>query len=243
MIITKDTKLANVIFQNYHLIPIVSRFGIKFGFGDKNVQQVCNQYDINPDFFIEIVNAFNDKDYKPYEKLKKMPLSFTVGYLLKSHFWYNKTKLPIIENLIEQLEWEREGDNKNKEVLKKFFSQYRKEVNEHTVNEETEIYPYVLELEKNYNKEGQVENVFYERIQNKSIKDYADTHDELNSALLDLKNILVKYLYPAKNNNITEQILIEIFKLEKDMTDHTELEDNVVIPVAVKMEEDLKNRN
>ncbi|MCF6183014.1 MAG: hemerythrin domain-containing protein [Bacteroidales bacterium] len=243
MLITKNIKPADVILQNYHLIPIISRFGIKFGFGDKNVEQICKQYGIHTDFFLEIVNAFNDKDYNPYEKLRNMSLSLTVSYLLKSHYYYNKVKLPFIENLIDSLEWEEEDNVKNKNVLKKFFSQYRKEVTEHTANEETEIYPYVLELEQNYNNTGKTASSLLEKLKTKSIKDYAETHDELNSSLLDLKNIIIKYLQPAKNQDVTEQILIEIFKLEKDLTDHTELENNVVIPVAERMETELKNRN
>jgi len=243
MIITKDIKLANVILENYHLISIISRFGIKFGFGDKTVEQVCRQYNINTDFFLEIVNAFNDREYNPYSTLKKMSLSLTVTYLLKSHYYYNKIKLPIIENLVKQLKWDSKDDKKNKDVLKKFFSQYRNEVREHTLNEEKEIYPYVLELEKNFNNREKIDSEFLEKLHQKSIKDYADTHDELNSSLLDLKNIIIKYLNPVKNKEITEQILIEIFKLEKDMTDHTELEEKVIIPIAVKMEKELKKRN
>lgn len=242
MLITKDIKLAEVVLQNYHLVPIISRFGIKFGFGDKSLEQICSQYQIDTNFFLEIVNAFNDKDYLPYDKLKTMSISLTVSYLLKSHHYYNKVKLPGIEKLIDQLQWEGEDAGKNKNVLKKFFSQYLKEVNEHTANEEKEIYPYVLELETNFTGKS-IDTKFIEKLKKKSIKDYADTHDELNSALLDLKNIIIKYLQPAKNKEVTEQVLTEIFKLEADMKDHTKLEDNVIVPVAVMMETELKKRN
>jgi len=242
MLITKNTKLAEVILRNYHLIPIVSRFGIEFGFGDKTIEQVCLLYDINSNFFLEIVNAFNDKEYLPFEKLKKMPLSLTVNYLLKSHHYYNKIILPNIEKLIEQLKWEGTDAEKNISVLKKFFSQYLKEVNEHTANEEKDIYPYVLELENNFNQK-KPDFSFIKKLEKKSIRDYADTHDELNSALLDLKNIMIKYLQPAKNKEVTEQVLTEIFKLEADMKDHTKLEDNVVVPLAEMMENELKKRN
>lgn len=242
MLITENIKLAEIILQNYHLIPIISRFGIEFGFGDKTVEQVCIQYNINCKFFLEIVNAFNDKEYMPFEKLKKMPLSLTVNYLLKSHHYYNKIILPNIEKLMEQLKWEGKDAEKNISVLRKFFSQYLKEVNEHTANEEKDIYPYVLELENHFNCEI-LDVSFIRKLEKKSIKDYADTHDELNSALLDLKNIIIKYLQPAKNREITEQILTEIFKLEADMKDHTKLEDNVVVPLAEMMENELKERN
>ncbi|NPA67504.1 MAG: hypothetical protein GXO50_02735 [Chlorobi bacterium] len=241
MLISENTKLAEVILQNYHLIPVVSRFGIELGFGDKTAGQICEKYGIDKVFFLEIINAFNDKSYLPYKKLREMPLSVTVDYLLKSHRYYNKVKLPLIEKLIEQLKWTGNADKKNKDVLKTFFARYRKEVNDHTANEEQNVYPYILELEKNYYAETPDAD-FTKRLNDKSISYYADIHDELNTSLSDLKNIIIKYLHPADNKEITEQILTEIFRLEKDMTDHTKLEENVIIPVAKKMEDKLKRK-
>jgi len=241
MIITENIKLAELIHQNYHLIPIVTRFGIKFGFGDKSVKQVCEQYNIQTDFFLEIVNAFNDEDYSPVKNLKRFPLKLTVNYLLKSHYYFNQIKLPLIENLIQQLKWEDIENKKNQSILNKFFNQYRAEVNEHTANEEKEVYPFILEIEKNYNAK-KLNPEFANVLQKKSINDYADTHSDLNSALLDLKNIIIKYLPAAENSEITEQILVEIFDLEKDMADHTGIENTVVIPLATEMENELRKQ-
>lgn len=241
MNILLKTKLADVIHQNYHLIPIITRFGIKFGFGDKNIEQICKEYEINTDFFLEIVNAFNDKDYSPSKKLKAIPLKITVNYLLNSHKYFNEIKLPLVEKLIQELNWKDAENQKNKSILNKFFIQYRNEVNEHTANEEKEIYPFILNIEKYYNSKEIDEN-FAKLIKHKSIKDYAETHDELNSSLLDLKNIIIKYLPPADNSEIIQQILVEIFDLEKDMEDHTRIEDTVLIPVASKMEKELRKR-
>lgn len=241
MLITKYTKLAEVIHRNYHLIPIISRFGIKFGFGDKSVEQICLQCNIQTDFFLEIVNAFNDEDYSPVKKLQKLPLSLTVNYLLQSHKYFNEVKLPYIENLINKLEWESVANKKNKSILDKFFFQYRKEVTEHTLQEENEVYPFIIDLEESY-KSGNITKEFEKTLNIKSIKNYAETHNELNTTLLDLKNIIIKYLPPADNNEITEQILNEIFDLEKDMKDHTDIENTVVIPVAVKIENKLRKQ-
>ena len=241
MLITKNTKLAEIIHHNYHLIPIITRFGIRFGFGNKNVEQICKVYNIHTEFFIEIVNAFSDKDYSPAKKLQTLPLDVTVNYLLKSHQYFNKIKLPLIEKLIRKLSWKDADNKKNKSILDKFFNQYREEVIEHTVHEEKEIYPFILEIEKNY-KAKKIDQEFAIVLKNKSVKDYADTHDDLNSSLLDLKNIIIKYLPPADNSEVTQQILNEIFDLEKDMEDHTKIEDAVVVPVVLKMENELRKQ-
>ena len=241
MIILPKTKLADVMHQNYHLIPIITRFGIKFGFGDKNIEQVCTQYKINTCFFLEIINSFNDEDYSPTGKLRELPLEITVKYLLNSHNYFNNIKLPLIEKLIHKLNWEKPENQKNKAILNKFFNEYRDEVIEHTTHEENDVYPFILNIEKNF-KLGFANEDFKTILKIKSVKDYADSHDELNSTLLDLKNIIIKYLPPAENSQIIEQILVEIFDLEKDMADHSLIENTVLIPAATKMESKLRKQ-
>ena len=58
MIITKETKMADVIHMNYFTLSMLNRFGIDLGFGDKTVEEVCNQKNIDSDFFLEIINAY-----------------------------------------------------------------------------------------------------------------------------------------------------------------------------------------
>ena len=125
------------------------------------------------------------------------------------------------------------------ETLNRFFDQYRKEVIEHTSHEENEVYPFVLQIEKCFIEKKATEDCI-QKLSRKSVKDYQETHDELNSALLDLKNIIIKYLPPADNSEITGRILTEIFRLEKDMADHTRIEDMVLLPIAFNMEKELR---
>ena len=51
---TKETKMHELIHFNYLVLPILDRFGIKLGFGNKNIKQVCDQYTVDSDFFLAI---------------------------------------------------------------------------------------------------------------------------------------------------------------------------------------------
>ncbi|MDY0348776.1 MAG: hypothetical protein RBR13_08095 [Tenuifilaceae bacterium] len=48
---TREMKLAEAVQVNLNTLNVVIRFGIKLGFGDKSVQRVCEEYNVNPDFF------------------------------------------------------------------------------------------------------------------------------------------------------------------------------------------------
>ncbi len=235
MKLNQEKKLSNLLLENFRLIPIITRFGIKLGFGDKTIDQVCEENNINSSFFIEIINVFNHKEYSPDKEIMEALIPETVEYLLKSHKYYNEKKIPLIENLINKLTWETENNKVNRNILTNFFNEYKKEVRDHTLNEETVVYPYVLDVYRYYKNISKEEKTNTE-ITEYSINDYSDKHEELNSALLDLKNIIIKYLPPAKNADISEQILDEVFKLEKDMEDHTRIEDTILVPVIRKFE-------
>ena len=79
------------------------------------------------------------------------------------------------------------------------------------------------------------------KIKNYSINDFAIEHDNVEEKLYDLKNIIIKYLPPCKNKTLCARILIELFRLEKDLNAHALLEDKVLIPKVAKMEEILLN--
>jgi regulator of cell morphogenesis and NO signaling len=62
-IITPDNKLADVVLRNYHLIPVINRFGIELGFGDKKISEICRDYQIDADFFAALLNTISYESY------------------------------------------------------------------------------------------------------------------------------------------------------------------------------------
>ena len=237
MLITKYSKLSDVILSNYNAVPVIMRFGINFGFGDKSILEISKEYGIDPDFIAEILNVFLDADYSPDKHLSKFSVKTIVSYLKKSHKDYITSKIPHIEDLIKALRWQDKALNKNSNLLLKFFTQYRDEVFEHMDYEEENVYPYSEKLEETLlNKK----NISIQKFEKYTIKVYAEIHDDIEEKLLDLKNILIKYLPPVENQDVLHHILFDLFRLEKDLNNHSRIEEKVLIPKVKLIEEELK---
>ena len=56
-LINAEMKLSEVIINVPNLIPVINRFGIKLGLGDKNIRCFCEEKKLDPDFFISILNS------------------------------------------------------------------------------------------------------------------------------------------------------------------------------------------
>jgi len=238
MNITKDMKMADVIHFNYSLLPVITRFNINLGFGDKSVEEVCKDHNVNLDFFIEITNSFIDEEYIPQKDLDSFPVKLIVDYLQKTHDYYLTEKIPELETMINDMVVISGADAEKSALVNNFFKEYCNELSNHIEREELKVQPYVLEIENAY-ENGKLEESLREKILEYSIDDFANEHDNVEEKLYDLKNLIIKYMPPCSDKALCNRILMELFRLEKDLNAHAELEDKVLIPKVSLMEESL----
>lgn len=238
MNITADMKMADVIHLSYPLLPVIGRFGIRLGFGDKTVAEVCHEHQVNSDFFLEITNSFADEEYIPQVELNTFPISLIVNYLKKTHQYYLEEKVPELATMIAQMAGTYKQSPDKVALIQSFFGEYCRELNNHIEREETRIQPYVLEVESAFTS-GKADNELIIKIKEYSILDFADEHDNVEEKLNDLKNIIIKYLPPCSDMSLCNRILTELFRLEKDLNAHANLEDKVLIPKVAAMEKAL----
>lgn len=230
MTIKKNTQLANAIHQNYLLLPVINRFGIQLGFGNKTVEQICVEKNVNVSFFLEIVNSFIDKDYFPQSELQSFPLKLIVEYIKRSHDYYVDRKIPQIGKMIDNLfERSAKENKKSFQLIRNFFNEYKDELFTHIEKEEKDVHPYILQIDE-ATQNNAINNGVRDLVRKESIDNYADDHDNVEDKLYDLKNLIIKYLPPADDYTLSNSLLIELFRLEQDLNDHSRIEEKVLVP-------------
>jgi regulator of cell morphogenesis and NO signaling len=238
----ENTKMADLIHANYLLLPILNRFDIQLGFGDRTIEEVCTKQGVNVVFFMEIINSFNDHNYFPQAQLQSFPLNLIINYIKKSHLYYLDHKIPQIEDIISRLSLLADSTTKNAfHLMEKFFNEYKNELIEHIQHEEKNIYPYVLAIDVAYQSED-VDEPIKKRIRDCSINKYAKEHFNIEDKLYDLKNLIIKYLPPSKDYSLSNTLLVELFRLERDLNDHSRIENKVLIPKVQLIEGELLSR-
>jgi len=235
-IYNEDSRMSDLIHGNYLLLPVMNRFGVRLGFGDKTVGELCNESAIDLDFFLAIINTFNNHDYFPEEELRSFSAFLIVEYLKKSHHDFLKSRLPKIERLLTTL-IENSGSEDLK-IIQSFYKKYKTDLVSHIKDEEDNTFPYVLQLQK-FQDSGTKK--LPEGLLNYNIHSFEKEHSNVDEKLFDLKNIIIKYLPPQYNDIDCNEFLFEIFEFERDLTDHARIEDNILVPKVMAMEKLLKH--
>ena len=233
--------MADVIHLNYFTLSVINRFGIELGFGDKTVEDVCKQKEVDLDFFLEILNAFVNKDYFPKKHLQTFSVQLITDYLQKTHYYYHQVKVPEIETLMKEMVNSCFTQKENLVLLEKFFNDYKQELINHTRREEEVVFPYAIAIENAFNK-----NIKDKKISNLmetySMDIFKNEHDNIEEKLFDLKNIIIKYLPQPKNVKLCNKLIYELFNLEQDLNDHSRIEDKVLVPKIREMERIITKR-
>lgn len=226
---TKNHKVYKLIHDNYDLLPVINRFGIRLGLKEKTVEKICQERNINPDFFLAIVNTFSNEQYFPKDELLSFSPLEIIEYLKRTHRYYTHYVLPKLEVQLEQLIGSSKSDNHELQMLKQFYKQYTKEFIEHIDHEEKALFPYIEKMITSNKTDN-----------NSSVLSFEDEHTNVDEKLNDLKNLVIKYLNPDYDDNLCNEFLITLFRFERDVHDHARIEDVILLHQAVAIENELR---
>ncbi len=241
MLIEKEMLMAEVVYHDHNLIPIIGRFGIRMGYDDESIEELCNKHRVNIDFFLTILNVFHDSEYFPQKQMQMFPVGMLVSYLKKAHKDYLEDEIPEIKNLIGSMISECHIDKSTYLLFLNFFDEYKLELENHIYREETKVYPYVVALEKAL-QTGKADEATMQQMNTYPIAEYEREHENVEEKLNDLKNLMIKYLPTVDDDRLCFRILRELFALEKELNEHARIEDLILVPKVMAMEIAIKNR-
>lgn len=233
-----EDKLSKLIHSNHFLLPVLNRFGIRLGFKDKTVSDICKELEINENFLLTIVNTYTNQNYFPESELLTFSPLLLVDYLRKTHKYYFDYLFPEVENRLNKLLASCKGDDcSDLELIKTFYNKYKEELSNHIQEEESTVFPYIIQVTKSYESNSELPSELLDY----NIQSFEQEHTQVDQKIYDLKNIVLKYLKPTYNDNYCNEFLFAIFHFEKDLLDHARIEDKILVRKVVEIEKALKN--
>ena len=231
-LLTENMKMADLLESDYRLLSIISRLDIPFGFGESTVGEMCRRHGLSAELFLLICRIYSsDGTCVPAaDMLAVSDLAGIMNYLHSSHIYYSESVIPRLGSKIGEMM--DACDAIHRKILNSFYSDYRREVANPFDYEEQTVFPSRRAL-----MEGRsIEQHGY------SIEKFEANHSDIDAKLNDLKSIIIKYLPDSCPAGVRYDVLLEIFRFEEDLSRHTDIENNVLIPLVGKLEKSLQQQ-
>ena len=224
----RTDKMSDLICENYSMLLVMSRFGIPVGFGDLTIEEVCTKNNVDVRTFLAVVNLLisGEKDAGDYDP-GVLSIPSLMDYLKSSHSYFLDFKFPSIRNSL--LDVLGPADKQITDAIIGFFDDYVDQVRKHMEYEEITVFPYINSL-----LAGKKDPSY-------QIKAFCIQHDQVETRLSELKNIIIKY-YPSGNTNEWNGVLFDLFSCSSDLASHNYIEDNLLVPVISQLEHNLRRK-
>ncbi|MBP2691630.1 MAG: hemerythrin domain-containing protein [Muribaculaceae bacterium] len=214
-----DDVIIDIINDDYTILPLLSRFSIPLGLGNETLNDVCRRNDIDVKALLLVLNYIRTGIIDSSYISVVSPLE-VVRFLKNSHDYFINYKFGHIrKNLIAALDLETNPTNN---LILKFFDSFVKKVEDHFRYEENTVFPYVESLVDGKKSAYTIE--IFER-----------HHEEVVDALAELKNIILRY-YRTTAPNLMYDVLVDIYNCEEDLASHSDIENNLLIPMVYDLE-------
>jgi len=231
--INAGMKISELVLNNPYSMLMLEHFGIELPLQESLIEDVCKEKNISTELFLAFANLYNGIPYSFTESFSYHEINTIISYLKNSHQYYAKEIYPNIIGIIKQLN--TANNHQEEELVEKFFKEYFCEVNEHLDYENEIVFPYIDQLYQSI-----LGKKLLHGINQYSVAEYKDHHNDIEEKLDDLMNLLIKYL-PQKNDQlIRRELLMSLFQLDHDLKIHSQIEDFILIPLVAQMEKLLK---
>lgn len=219
--------------MHYHMKHILERYDVRhectlsdlknMGLNEKFVGTLVRLFEEDPGFHEDELNAYS--------------LDTILDYVRRTHRYYLTKKLPEIGQSIELLLMDYSDSHPLLYVLRSFYLSYKADLAHHIGDEEKNLLPYISMLHRANSRANASAILFHTHAF--SLRNFINLHADTENELSQIYETIRQYQPPATNQTPYRVLLTQLQVLEKDLAVHAVIEDRVLIPRALRLEEEL----
>lgn len=188
------------------VLQLMNRFGISMGVGEKSIEEVCTEHQVDCHTVMAIINYALCKEL-PLQLKELIHIPTLHRYLENAHTYFLKFQLPRIrQELLEAINLAHSTSQVPLMIIQ-FFDEYAREIKSHIDHEKEHSY-----------------------------EQHARDDEHIANKAHELKTLIIKYYPSSTNEDNTEQmrllyaVLHDLRHFENELALHCAIEDDIMLP-------------
>ena len=234
-----ELTLGDIVTKNFKAAGIFEKYNLDYCCGGgKTIEQACLENGTDPKVIYSEIEKIDSVKVEIPERIDDWELDLIVDYIINHHHKFVRYMIPLISMHTEKVA-SAHGQNhpETKEVAKIFNAVY-KELKQHMMKEEEILFPYIKYITKVNKGEAKFEKPYFGRIGN-PINMMELEHQSAGESMYKIRKLTNNYNPPSDACDAFKICLKELKEFEEDHHKHVHLENNVLFPKAVLLEEQL----
>lgn len=231
--------LLQIINDNTKAAAVFEKYKFDLGAnGDKTVAQVCVETGAAQADVLADLEGIGEFKVEIPVKIDDWELDAIVDYIINNHHKFVRTMIPVITTHTEKIALKHGDEHPEMVEAARIFSAVYKELKQHMMKEEEILFPYIKYLVKVKNGQAKYEKPYFGRIGN-PINMMELEHQSVGEEMYKIRKLLNNYEEVPKEFETYNLAVKELKEFEEDHLKHVHLENHLLFPKAVVLEEQL----
>jgi len=230
--------LSEIVTKNYKAAFIFEKYNLDFCCrGNKLISDACKEKDLNPETILtELKNLNGNGEY--LSNYNDWELDFLIDYIINNHHNYVRRMIPILSTHTQKVA-SVHGENHPETIdIVKHFSVVYKDLKQHMMKEEEILFPFIKQLLHAKKNESKTEAPYFGSVKN-PIRMMEIEHQSAGDELFEIRNLTNNYTPPQDACNTYKVAYQELKEFEEDLHKHVHLENNILFPKAILLENEM----
>jgi regulator of cell morphogenesis and NO signaling len=235
----KDTRISELVDQNYVHAYVLFYFGIRFyEYSEQTLAEVCIERKLKVD---QVVRELESPTHLREADLPLVsyPIDLILQYLRHSHFLFIKHKLPYIARLVESFKANHDDYHSIERDLKIVFPLFVADFIEHIYEEEDTLFTFIQSLER-ATKGRYVPTKLYALMEKHAMQRFAMEHEAHDDEMQGIRRITKDYHITPQCPLHVKVLYNELKDFEKSLITHARIENEILFPKAMALENKVK---
>jgi regulator of cell morphogenesis and NO signaling len=231
--------VRDLAVENPAATRVFEKFGIDYCCGgSKSLREACAEANVAPDRLLEsLQTASQSKSTKGNKDWKSEPLSDLIDHIVTTHHAYTRAELDRLEPLLAKV-CSVHGQRHPKLLeIRQLFGGLSQELTMHMMKEEQVLFPYINRMEEAVLERRPIMPSMFGTVQN-PVQMMMHEHDSAGQALHEMRELSAGYTPPQDACVSFQTLYRALDEFEQDLHQHIHLENNILFPRAVKMEQE-----
>ena len=234
-----NEKIGNIVAQNFKTAAVFTKYGLDFCCGGQvSIEKAAEKKGVDKNALLTEVQAVLNEGASEQIDFNSWPSDLLASYIVKTHHRYVREKTPILLTYLNKICKVHGERHPELYEINKLFEECALELGHHLEKEEKVLFPFIEKMEESKSGNGQYLQPGFGSVQN-PISMMIHEHEAEGNRFEKIAELTNNYTAPEDSCS-TYRVAFDMLKeFEQDLHKHIHLENNILFPKSIKLEETL----
>jgi len=234
---TSQTTVRDIALEQPASIRVFERFGIDYCCGGrKPLAEACQERSLEPKAVLDAIQKAVAGGGEQTRNWTQASLETICSHIVATHHAYIRAELPRLEMLAQKVVSRHGGAHAELEEMQQLILTLGEELLQHLEKEEVVLFPYIVSMECNMASCGPRPLGCFGAVRN-PIRMMIAEHDAAGDAMARMRVLSGEFTPPDGACPTYRGFFQALAEFEKDLHQHVHLENNILFPRAIEMDE------